>query len=253
MGDVGESKYVDPCKLYKSARLVGTPLYLSPEIIKAQQYDQRVDIWAIGCALYELLTLNSPFKGSNLTTLTHSILTTEPEPIPRYHIVIFSCYSSTMHKLVEKLLKKDITHRPFIDEVISYSPFKTNKLSPVDFNNLGQYKELKHQFKMRDLKQPSSTYQLLVQQLQKNIMKGLKADNYNIPAMELKEEAKEEKRKIMQKKMWYNKLVNRDEQRLYTTKAKYYSSKKPKEHNAIKKPEEKIMLKPIIVIYIKIF
>lgn len=33
---------------------VGTPLYLSPEIVKQQPYDYKVDVWAIGCALYHL-------------------------------------------------------------------------------------------------------------------------------------------------------------------------------------------------------
>ena len=42
---------MDPNKLSKGEKAAGTPLYLSPEIIKNQPYDQRVDIWAIGCAL----------------------------------------------------------------------------------------------------------------------------------------------------------------------------------------------------------
>ena len=152
-----------------------------------------------------------------------------------------------MHKLVNKLLKKDITHRPFIDEVILYSPFKDNKLSPTDQNNLEQYRKLKHQFKMRDLKQPSSTYQLLVQQLQKNIMKGLQAENYNIPVLELKEEAKEEKRRIMQKKIWGSK-IHRDDKRLYSSNGRYCSGKNSFKTKIAKKTEEQIQLRPIVVI-----
>jgi NIMA (never in mitosis gene a)-related kinase len=40
---------------------VGTPLYLSPELVKQQPYDYKVDIWAIGCALYHLASLEPPF------------------------------------------------------------------------------------------------------------------------------------------------------------------------------------------------
>ena len=40
---------------------VGTPIYLSPEMIKHQPYDYKVDIWAIGCVLYNLAALRPPF------------------------------------------------------------------------------------------------------------------------------------------------------------------------------------------------
>lgn len=40
----------------------GTPLYLSPEILKGNRYDEKVDIWAIGILAYELLLGNSPFE-----------------------------------------------------------------------------------------------------------------------------------------------------------------------------------------------
>lgn len=39
----------------------GTPLYLPPEIIKGQKYDEKVDLWAIGILAYELLIGKSPF------------------------------------------------------------------------------------------------------------------------------------------------------------------------------------------------
>lgn len=40
----------------------GTPLYLSPEMIKGEQYDDSVDIWAVGVLTYELLVGSMPFK-----------------------------------------------------------------------------------------------------------------------------------------------------------------------------------------------
>jgi serine/threonine protein kinase len=42
----------------------GTPLYLSPEILKGQKYDEKVDLWAIGILAYELLLGKSPFDIS---------------------------------------------------------------------------------------------------------------------------------------------------------------------------------------------
>jgi serine/threonine protein kinase len=40
----------------------GTPFYLSPEILKGQRYDEKVDLWAIGILAYELLLGKSPFE-----------------------------------------------------------------------------------------------------------------------------------------------------------------------------------------------
>jgi serine/threonine protein kinase len=40
----------------------GTPLYLSPELLKGQRYDEKVDLWAIGILAYELVIGNSPFE-----------------------------------------------------------------------------------------------------------------------------------------------------------------------------------------------
>ncbi len=65
-------------------KVVGTPLYLSPEVLKAQPYDQRVDVWAVGCTLYELLTLEPPFNGQDLASLSNAILNKTPAPIPAY-------------------------------------------------------------------------------------------------------------------------------------------------------------------------
>ena len=40
----------------------GTPYYLSPELCLGQPYDEKSDCWALGCLLYELMTLERPFN-----------------------------------------------------------------------------------------------------------------------------------------------------------------------------------------------
>jgi NIMA (never in mitosis gene a)-related kinase len=40
---------------------IGTPLYASPEIIKKQPYDYKIDTWALGCLLHYLAALEHPF------------------------------------------------------------------------------------------------------------------------------------------------------------------------------------------------
>ena len=40
----------------------GTPLYVSPEILNGDAYDEKIDIWAIGVLGYELMTGSIPFR-----------------------------------------------------------------------------------------------------------------------------------------------------------------------------------------------
>ncbi len=58
------SLLVLPC----SSLQVGTPYYVSPEVVRGAGYDWKSDVWSLGCLLYELACLRSPFEmeGANL-------------------------------------------------------------------------------------------------------------------------------------------------------------------------------------------
>ncbi len=52
-----------------AATQIGTPYYMSPELMDGKRYNSKTDIWSLGCILYELMTLRLPFDGSNLKNL----------------------------------------------------------------------------------------------------------------------------------------------------------------------------------------
>ena len=65
IGDVGSSKVLlNDCKLTSSS--IGTPYYMCPEVISNEKYDKSVDIWGLGCFLFEITTYSPPFTGRNL-------------------------------------------------------------------------------------------------------------------------------------------------------------------------------------------
>jgi serine/threonine protein kinase len=59
--------------------ILGTPAYMSPEQVRGETVDQRADIWAFGCVLYELLVGQQPFHGASFAEIIACVLKTEPE------------------------------------------------------------------------------------------------------------------------------------------------------------------------------
>lgn len=62
--------------------MVGTPYYLSPEICNDLPYNNKTDIWSLGCVLYELLTYKHPFDAQTQAALINKIMKGNYEPIP---------------------------------------------------------------------------------------------------------------------------------------------------------------------------
>ena len=67
LGDLGVSKIIGPGHL--AGTRVGTPLYLAPELVLNKPYDNKIDVWALGCVLYHLAMMEAPFLGENLISL----------------------------------------------------------------------------------------------------------------------------------------------------------------------------------------
>jgi eukaryotic-like serine/threonine-protein kinase len=61
--------------------VAGSPSYMSPEQVKAEEIGPASDLYALGAVMYELLTGRRPFKASNLARLLHKIVFATPPPI----------------------------------------------------------------------------------------------------------------------------------------------------------------------------
>ncbi len=62
IGDFGISKFLNTGT--KAETVVGTPSYLSPELCEGKPYNDKSDIWAMGCILYEIICQQKMFQGS---------------------------------------------------------------------------------------------------------------------------------------------------------------------------------------------
>ncbi|CAD8050500.1 unnamed protein product [Paramecium sonneborni] len=81
--DFGFAKQVDSHIDAIMNSLVGTPLYMSPQILKRQSYTSKCDIWSLGLILYEMLYGITPWHSSNLVELMTK-LDTKPLEFPSF-------------------------------------------------------------------------------------------------------------------------------------------------------------------------
>ena len=65
LGDFGIARVLSNTKS-AAKTVVGTPYYLSPEIIESQPYSFKSDIWSLGVLLYEMCALTPPFNAGSL-------------------------------------------------------------------------------------------------------------------------------------------------------------------------------------------
>ena len=92
---------------------VGTPYYVSPEVVKGEPYDWSSDVWSLGCLLYELATLRSPFEmeGANLYAVFQRISANSWAPLPSHR------FSRPLVELVREMMDPAPCNRPSAREV----------------------------------------------------------------------------------------------------------------------------------------
>jgi serine/threonine-protein kinase len=86
---------------------LGTPDYISPEQAKGQRGDQRSDIYALGAMLYEMLTGQPPFTGSNPLAVLNERLLNDPAPARKLNPEI----PPALEEILFRALERDPRHR----------------------------------------------------------------------------------------------------------------------------------------------
>ncbi|XP_049690211.1 serine/threonine-protein kinase Nek1 isoform X9 [Accipiter gentilis] len=114
---------------------IGTPYYLSPEICQNKPYNNKSDIWALGCVLYEMCTLKHAFEAGNMKNLVLKIIS-GPFPPVSVH------YSYDLRNLLSQLFKRNPRNRPSVNSILEKNfiakrveKFLTPQLIAEEFNH----------------------------------------------------------------------------------------------------------------------
>lgn len=112
LADFGIAKLLEQTS--KANTVVGTPYYLSPEIVSGQAYGEAADCWAFGVCLYEVATLQRPFNAGNQLALVRCICENEHQALPEH-------VAPDVRRAVEGLLLKDNRKRMNLDGLLAVS------------------------------------------------------------------------------------------------------------------------------------
>uniref|UniRef100_A0A8C4MPN3 Serine/threonine-protein kinase Nek3 n=1 Tax=Equus asinus asinus TaxID=83772 RepID=A0A8C4MPN3_EQUAS len=111
LGDFGSACLLSSPMAF-ACTYVGTPYYVPPEIWENMPYNNKSDIWSLGCILYELCTLKHPFQANSWKSLILKICQGSMSPLPSH-------YSYELQHLVKQMFKRNPSHRPSATTLLS--------------------------------------------------------------------------------------------------------------------------------------
>ncbi|XP_036298542.1 serine/threonine-protein kinase Nek2 [Pipistrellus kuhlii] len=110
LGDFGLARILNHDTSFAKT-FVGTPYYMSPEQMSRMSYNEKSDIWSLGCLMYELCALMPPFTAFNQKELAGKIREGKFRRIP-YR------YSDELNDIITRMLNLKDYHRPSVEEIL---------------------------------------------------------------------------------------------------------------------------------------
>lgn len=81
---------------------------MAPEVWKGEPYNGKCDVWSVGCVIYEMVTLEPPFKGRSMEELYKKVIHGTYNKLPPK-------YSKELSKFIDSCLIKSPRSRASID------------------------------------------------------------------------------------------------------------------------------------------
>ncbi|XP_076002022.1 serine/threonine-protein kinase Nek3 [Genypterus blacodes] len=111
LGDFGSACILNSSKAF-ARTYVGTPYYVAPEIWDNKPYNNKSDVWSLGCVLYELCTLHHPFQASSWKSLILKVCRGSYPPLPQH-------LPYELHYVVKQMFKTNPKDRPSLHTILT--------------------------------------------------------------------------------------------------------------------------------------
>lgn len=112
LADFGMAGHLECTEDFKSS-IVGTPSYMSPEMLEGRPYDFKTDQWALGCVLFEMMALRAPFADcQSYAAVVVAVLQSAQLQAP-------AGYSCELSGALEGLLARQPENRPTNPQLLS--------------------------------------------------------------------------------------------------------------------------------------
>ena len=105
VADFGTALFAGDSEQTKTAEVLGTPLYMAPEVARGSVANAQSDLFSLGAVLYELCAGRAAFAGGSPAAILHQVLSEDPPPLP-------PGTPGGLAALVRSLLSKDPSRRP---------------------------------------------------------------------------------------------------------------------------------------------
>ncbi len=96
----------------RSGVLLGSPVYMAPELLAGQPPDGRSDLYALGVLTYELLAGRPPFEAASMGALLRSVAQSPPPPFATLRGDLKPAAAEQLDRLLAPLLAKQPAQRP---------------------------------------------------------------------------------------------------------------------------------------------
>ncbi|XP_065667362.1 serine/threonine-protein kinase Nek1 isoform X7 [Hydra vulgaris] len=118
LGDLGIARVLEN-NFDMATTMIGTPYYMSPELFSNKPYNTKSDIWALGCCVYEMITLKHAFNASDMNSLVYKILKGKLPSMPQH-------YSQDLQEIIKTMLMHNPTSRPSAARLLRYPYIKSH-------------------------------------------------------------------------------------------------------------------------------
>ena len=204
LGDFGLSRMLSN-ESYFAYSHVGTPYYMSPEQIEEVKYNEKSDIWSLGCFLYEVATFNPPFEATNQLSLALKIKAGKVEPIPNK-------YSSELSKVIMWMLNVDQNKRPSVDELMNY---------PSVMIRIKERKLKEHYLKMKKMEEMIKEKESeIIKREEESKTKEKEIEERELKVSEREKKVEEKEKEIEKKEKEIEMILEREKQREIERKQK---------------------------------